>query len=262
MLGRRFLGRAAATALAACCALLLTATGAAAAPADAWTSETGGGGNSHTNPGETVLTPANGGRLALAWQDGAYGVALAAPTVVDGSLYRIVNTGNVSRPSTLEVRSVRTGALQWSMQLPGNAHYYHGVTVVPSAQRLVASWIGHDRPGGVLAVDLARRAVAWQRSLPAPLRAGTGNFAPGPVLADAQRVYTSGADRAVLTYRLSDGAPLWSLPVPRDPQGRALVQHGLALANGVLYRSDDGGLTAHAAAGGRALWTEIGRTHV
>ena len=258
-LGRRVLpARAAAIIAAAICTVALLPGTAQAAPADRWTSESGGGGNSYHNPGETVLTPANGGRLALAWQDDDWRGPITAPTVVDGLLYRIVDNGSASQPTTLEVRSVRTGALQWTLALPGQASYDRGVTVLPSRQRLVVSYTGDRKPGGVLAVDLTRRAVAWIRELPAALDSWASNHIAGPVVADVERVYTSGAGRAVLAYRLTDGAPLWSLRHPTNINGTPRKLYGMAVANGVLYRGDDGGLTAHAALGGRKLWTARG----
>jgi outer membrane protein assembly factor BamB len=208
--------------------------------------------------GEASVTAANAASVRLAWADDDHSGGIGAPTVVNGKVFSAVNTRQGQNPMRFEVRSVRTGAVLWQLALPGGNTYTRGVTVVASRARAFVSYNGHAQPGGIVAIDLSHRTIAWKRDLPPALKSWTGNSSGGSVLADTYRVYTSGADRAVIAYRLSDGRPLWSVPTPDNSQGVPRKQYGLAVANGVLYRSDDGGLTAYAASSGRRLWTASG----
>lgn len=257
-LGRRILAaRAAATTVAAVCTLGLLPGVAQAAPADAWASERGGGGNAAYNAGETVLTPATAARVAASWSVSYWPRSgIDAVTVVGGNVYRVVETQNYERPSRLEVRSALTGAVLWTLDLPQQA-WSRSLTVV-SSRALIPFSSDPGDPGGFMAVDLTTRTLAYTRFLPPKLLSWSSGSITGPLVADATRVYISGADRAVIAYRISDGARLWMLPVPLDRQGAPKKQYGLAVGNGMVYRSGDDGVTAHAATTGGVLWTASG----
>ncbi len=152
--------------------LVLSGPVASAAPVDSWPSADAGAGQARYNAGESVITPANAGRVQRAWAAQPASGMSAAPAVVSGVAYHVVGTGNVFKPGSFTATSVRTGATLWTVRLPVGVQYLDGVSV--SGRRAVISFDGHDRPGGVLAVDLPTRRVAWTRSLPARRRPSRG----------------------------------------------------------------------------------------
>lgn len=241
--------------------LLLSGPGASAAPADAWDSADAGAGHGRNNPGESVITPANAGQVRQAWGLDRYAGMTVAPAVVGGVAHHVVTPGVVSEPATFTATSVRTGATLWTVRLPGNATYHRGVSV--SGRLAVVPFDGYRRAGGVLAVDLTTRRVAWARSLPAPSAAfawmGPVATTAGPVTVDGGRVYLSGSSNAVNAYRLSDGAPLWRTPFTTAPGGTVNAIEGIAAAGSVVYTGGDEGVVAHDAATGRRLWTAPGQ---
>jgi outer membrane protein assembly factor BamB len=72
---------------------------------------------------------------------------------------------------------------------------------------------------------------------------------------DGTRIYISGADNWVNTYRLSDGALLWTGPIGNTVQGGPQEFDGFAVSNGVVYSTGEQGLVAWNAATGRRLWS-------
>lgn len=232
------------------------AVASAAAP-DAWTAGLGDGGNSVNNPGETVITAANAGRVARAWTDTGRSSTPYAPAVVGGVAYHVLTTGNVYNPSTLVASSARTGATLWSLSLPGSASYEDGMAV--SGQLAVIPFTGWQRAGGVVAVNLATRRIVWSRDLPVPTIGWMGNSVAGRPYTDGSRVYVSGAGNAVNAYRLGDGALQWTAPLTTNAvNGAPNAVDGLAVGNGVVFTAGDEGLVARDAATGRRLWTGPG----
>ena len=249
--GRR-LRRAAVTATALALAVVAgPVSGATAAPVDAWTSEFGGAGNATNNPGESVITPKNAPQLTQAWSANVYAGAHVAPAVVDGVAYHVVNPSNTNDPSTLTGTDVRTGATLGTASLPGKATYHRGLTVVDGV--VVLPFDGAGRPGGVLAFDVASRTIRWTWSLPASSVPGTDNRTTGQLTVDGGRVYVSGAGNTVNALRLSDGAPLWTLP------STSTVVRGMTAANGVVYTGGNGGVIAYSGATGQRLWSAPGQ---
>lgn len=240
--------------VAALCALTLTATGAQAA--DSWPSDTAGGANTSYNAGEVVLTPAGAGRAQLAWSARSSAGSFTAPTVVNGKVFRVDSTSSASTTSPFEVRSARTGALLWSIPLPDLAFYEQGVTVDAAKGLAVVSFKGSGRPDGVLAVDLIRQRIAWRQYLPADRHWFAWDpRGASPAVSDGSRVYVSGADNAVNAFRLSDGARLWTVPLPLRAETTLHTHYGTAVAGGLLYVGTSQGLRVHDAVTGRRVWT-------
>lgn len=229
---------------------------AGAAATDTWTAPAGDSGNATANPGESVITAATAGRVGAAWTTESWSASPYAPAVVNGTALRVVSPGNLSNPSQLTSTSPTTGATLGTVQLPGNAHYYSGLAV--SGSLVVIPFHGLQRPGGVLAVDLGTRSVVWSRDLPAPAVSWSGNSQAGLPYTDGQRVFVSGAGNVVNAYRLSDGAPLWTLPFAFHPGGATKRVDGMAVGNGAFYTAGEEGLVAHDAATGRRLWSGPG----
>jgi hypothetical protein len=164
---------------------------------------------------------------------------------------------NTSATSTLVGTSAATGATEWEVVLPGAATYDQGVTVTGSTA--IIPWTGWRRPGGVLVVDLLRRAVVWSQELPAPTALSwTGNQVAGQAYTDGQRVFLAGSDQKVLAYRIADGSPVWSRPVELMPDGRPVAGDGMAVGDGRVFLGRTAGMLALDAATGRLLWTGPG----
>jgi outer membrane protein assembly factor BamB len=232
------------------------ATTASAAAPDTWTAFAGDAGNAATNPGETVITTVTAARVGTAWATTSRSASPYAPAVVDGAALRVVSTGNVYDPSQLTSTSPTTGATLGTVQLPGGAQYYSGLTVTGSLALI--PFHGFQRPGGVLAVDLSTRKVVWSRDLPASALSWSGNSQAGLPYTDGQRVYVSGSSNVVNAYRLSDGALLWTAPITFNSQNTPNRVDGMAVGNGAVFTAGAEGLVAYDAATGRRLWTGPG----
>jgi outer membrane protein assembly factor BamB len=239
--------------------LVAPTPGAVAAPADSWTSGTAGPTNATNNPGEAVVTAATASQVRQRWAVAQRLGTDVAPTVVNGTVYYIDNPDNRNEPSRLVAASARTGATVWSLVLPAAQSYPHGMTVV--GDRAVLAYQGHQKRAGITAVDLRTRRVVWNRPF-APLPAQYSWLAPwlpAELVADGQRVYVTGGSTNLSAYRLSDGAPVWSLPMSIP-----FAADRIAVAGGVVYGgtgvngSDGRGLTAWSAATGSKLWTAPG----
>jgi outer membrane protein assembly factor BamB len=229
---------------------------AAAAGVDAWPSAFGGPANTTNNPGESVLTAANASRVQQAWVAKQEMGSETAPTVVNGVVYYFDNpTSNAALSTRLVAASARTGARLWSLLLPAGQAYMGGMTVAGDVA--VMGYQGHRKRAGITAVNLTTHRVAWNRALPAlPAEySWLANWLPGQVVADSTRVYIAGGSTDLAAFRLSDGAPLWSLPM-KVPFESA----NIAVANGVVYGTPTSGgkVTAYNAATGRRLWTAPG----
>jgi|tagenome__1003787_1003787.scaffolds.fasta_scaffold20942427_3 outer membrane protein assembly factor BamB len=258
--GRRSPWRIGLIAAVAVAALVLPAAAATADPQNAWTSGTGGPSNATDNPGESVVTAATAPQVRQRWTAHPGPGLDVAPTVVAGIVYYVDNpTGNAADPSRLVAASASTGARLWNLVLPAGQNYSDGMTVVGG--RAVMAYMGNRKRAGITAVDLTARRVAWNRpfaELP-PEFALLANWLPAELVADGQRVYVTGGSTNLSAFRLSDGAPVWSVSM-RLP----LDADRLAVANGVVYGgtgvngSDGRGLTAWDAATGRKLWTAPG----
>lgn len=242
-------------------AVTLVAGTATAGPA-ALVSETGGPANAAHDGREKVIGPSNAGRLAQVWADDRFTGTRTPPTVVGGTVYRVLSTSSALATSPFEVRSARTGELLWSLRLPDRAFYEQGVTVDLARGLAVVSFKGSGRSDGVLAVDLVQRRIAWTSYLPADrVWWASDPRGAGPAVVDGQRVYVSGADNAVNAFRLSDGALLWTLPLAANGERWLHRHYGTAAAGGIVYVGTSEGLQAHAAADGRRLWSAPAAGH-
>lgn len=223
---------------------LVVAGPAHAAPADVWSSAYAGGGNSANNPGERVLTAENGRRVVETWTVEMTRGTTVAPAVVGGVVYQVVT--QVGGPERFTALSARTGAELWSLALPKAV--YRGPSIVGG--RAVIPFTPHLQHGGVLAVDLASRSIAWSRTLEPPPNPGWAQV--GAVTVDGSRVYVVGGPNDINAWRISDGRPLWSV---RDD---SFWVPGLAAAGGRVFANTSAGLIAYDATSGRRLWSGVG----
>jgi outer membrane protein assembly factor BamB len=244
-----------ATLLAALLGLALAGTPlpAAALTPDAWTAAGADGGNSLNDLGEVTITAVNAGRVSRSWTNTQSGSSPTAPAVAGGVAYHIVDRRNVGLPSTFTATSARSGRTLWTLSLPANADYFRGVTV--TGQTAVVPFDGWQRAGGVLVVNLATRRIVWAENLPRSAVAWLDNTQAGTAYTDGTRIYLAGSSNAVNTYRLRDGALLWTHRITFHDNGTPVRVDGLAVAGNVLYTGGEAGLTAYDAASGRKLWT-------
>jgi hypothetical protein len=238
--------------------LLSPAPPAGAATANAWSSPSGGNGNSMLNAGEATITPGNAGRVARAWTaTGANADGGQRPTVVGDVVYYLHRYHSSTDPSTLVAASARTGTTLWQVTLsrPNDLFFFDGVTVTGNLA-LVSYQQPRAAGAGLMAVDLTRRTVAWTSAV-APNSAQSYAWSGHRVYADASRAYVYLSDHTLAAYRLTDGRVQWTVRLD-DRQGV-----GIALGAGVLYVGYDGGripgITALDAATGRRLWTGPGQ---
>jgi hypothetical protein len=230
--------------------------GAATAP-DQWTAVDGDSGNAATNAGEHVITAGNANRLRTAWTSTPASTTPLPPMVFGGVVYHVVSASrSPANPSTFTATSAATGKTLWTLTLPGMADYDPGMAATGS--RVLISFIGSFRPGGVLAVDVAARRIAWSSNLPPATLAGSGNAYPGQPYTDGSRVYVAGSGNAINTYRLRDGALLWTAPTIINSDNRALWVDGIAVGAGVVYTGGLEGLVAYDAATGHRRWKGLG----
>lgn len=229
---------------------LLTSPGSASAvTVDQWAGTFGDAGNSMDNPGEVTITAANAGKVRPSWVSNVPGGTDNAPPVSGGVAYRMMD--DLSVGSYLAATSVRTGTTLWTLRgLPN--HQYWDALAVTGHYVIVAYDAGWgSTAGGLLLVDTTTRRLAWSRPLPPN---ATGNSRAGVPYTDGTRIYISGADNWVNTYRLSDGALLWMHAPAKSVQGPPDQVDGFAVANGVVYSAGEEGLIAWDAATGRRLW--------
>jgi outer membrane protein assembly factor BamB len=107
----------------------------------------------------------------------------------------------------------------------------------------------------VTAVNLRSRTHAWSRAKPHTAAEATMSSPGGPLVAGGGRVFQLGGKEAVVTYRLSDGAVLWTAPRGLNSQNRPNAVSAIAAANNVVYTGGDEGIVAYDAPSGRRLWT-------
>jgi outer membrane protein assembly factor BamB len=229
---------------------------ASAAPVDGWTGTFGDAGNAMNNPGETTITAANAARLKPAWVSSVPGGTVYAPPASRGVAYRIVDEQGVG--SFLAATSVRTGATLWTLHgLP--YHLYWDALAVTGHYVIVAydGW-GATDSGGLLLIDTTTHKLVWSRPLPPATISWMGNGTAGVPYTDGTRIYVSGSGNRINTYRLSDGALLWTLPITNNNQGTPARFDGIAVANGNVYSVGEEGLVARDAATGRRLWRAPG----
>lgn len=253
--GLRRLIAEAATLLAAVLGLVLAGTPlpASALTPDAWTAAGADSGNSLNDPGEVTITAAKAGRLTRSWTNTQSGSSPAAPAVAGGVAYHIVDRRNVGLPGTFTATSAHSGRTLWTLSLPANADYFRGVTV--TGQTAVVPFDGWRRAGGVLVVDLRTRRIVWTRNLPRSTVAWLDNAQAGTAYTDGTRIYLAGSSNSVNTYRLRDGALLWTHRTTFHDNGAPVRVDGMAVGGNVLYLGGDAGLIAYDAASGRKLWT-------
>lgn len=250
-------GFAAAAALLAS-ALVVSLPGAAsAAPVNGWAGTFGDAGNSRDNPGETTITAANASSLQPAWVSSVPGGTVYAPPASGGVAYRIIN-GQTTPGFYLAATSVRTGATVWTLQgLP--YHLYWDALAVTGHYVIVAYDAGSGSDtGGLLLIDTSARRLVWDRPLPPATISWMGNGSAGVPYTDGARIYVAGASHWINTYRLSDGALLWTGLIATNSQGALERFDGFAVARGVVYSAGDEGLVARDAATGNRLWTAPG----
>lgn len=238
---------------------LMTPGVSAAAPVDAWTSGTGGPTNATSNPGERVLTAATAPQVRQRWAVEQRLGPNVAPTVVDGTVYYIDNPDMRTESARLVAASARTGATLWSLLLPATQGYTGGLAVV--GDRAVLAYRGYQERAGITAVDLRNRRVAWNRpfrELPAEF-SWLAEWLPAELVTDGERVYVTGGSTNLSAYRLSDGAPVWSLPMAVPfAADRIAVSGGVVYGGTGVNGSDGGGITAWSATTGGELWTAPG----
>ncbi len=227
---------------------------AATSPADVWSSEYDGAGNASFNAGATALTATTSRSVALRWtRPDAVGTN-RAPSIVGDVGYEVVNSGTAA-PSHFEAFSTTTGATLWSTVLPTDGSYHLGETI--AGHVAVMSFDGQYHDGGVSAVDLATHRLLW--SVPQQPAGnpdwGTQIRSAGPVVTDGTRVFMFGGTNTVNTFRLSDGARLWTLPATDS----TAQPDGIAYAGGHLFvGGGEQGVTAYDPATGREQWTAPG----
>jgi hypothetical protein len=239
------------------------ATGAAAAGPDTWSSSQGGPTNARTNPGESSITAATAASVAQRWSIAQRTGVSSAPVVVGGTVYAVDNAGTGSETGRFVAASAVTGAVLWTTPLttPAVGSTSASVDLAVSGRYALLPYLGNQEPGGLMAVDLTTRALAWSAPLPPASIPRIGNDRATGVVADGTRAYVIGAGNAVNAYRLTDGALLWTATLQVDPfSGLPLGVEGLALDGTVLFSSGGEGLTARDAVTGRVLWTGPGAT--
>jgi hypothetical protein len=230
---------------------------AAAAAPDAWSSQSAGPGNALVNAGESVITAANASRVTKAWTATEALSATQAPAVVNGVVYYINNPRNTSQSSTFTAASAKTGATLWTLTLAPGQSSIRGMSI--SGRLAVFPYDGaYPKAGGVTAVDLSTHKVAWTRSLPAPAISWMGNSQAGEVATDGARVYVPGAGNVLNTYRLADGAPLWSAPVTFNLGTTPDRVNGYAVGSGLVYTGGLEGIVAYDVTTGKRRWTAPG----
>ena len=170
---------------------LSTAAPATGAAPDTWTASLGDSGNAANNPGETTITAATASRVGGSWTTATHSSSPTAPFVVNGYALRVVSPNGVIGPSYLTATSPSNGATLWTVSLPGQAQFNTGLAV--SGSRVLVPFDGWRGPGGVMAVDLTSRSVAWTAHLPPASISWSGNAVTGAAYTDGQRVYVSGA---------------------------------------------------------------------
>jgi hypothetical protein len=253
----------AAAALAVAVALVSAGTEPAAASngVDSWPSQYGGPGNTTFNAGESVLTTSTATRVTQAWSLDDYAGSYVAPAVAAGVAYHVDGPGPVTNyTNRFTATAVRTGATSWTLQLPVGDQFLHGMTVV--GRLAVMPFNGNRTAGGVLAVDLQARRIAWTSSLPPSSIAGQGNAATGYLAADTTRAYVGGSSNVINAFRLSDGALLWTAPYTYTSQSGGLhAVNGIAVGSGAVFTGGDEGIVAYDAASGRRLWNVPGYTY-
>lgn len=233
------------------------AAGAAAAGTDAWSSSTGGATNSLTNPGESAITSATAARVASSWSVTEQMSATAAPAVVGTTVHFVDNPRSASGASTFVAASTVTGKRLWTATLPAGQSATVGLAV--SGRYALVPYSRHGGPGGLTAVDLTTRKVAWSSSLPAASVSWMGNDRAGAVVADGTRAYVTGAGNGVNAYRLTDGKLLYTKPLTTNPvNGSPFGVEGLAVDGTTLFTGGSEGVVALDAATGRRLWSGPG----
>jgi PKD repeat protein len=234
---------------------LVAATPATAAGPDTWTASYGDRGNTTNNPGEATITAATASRVGGSWTTATHTASATAPAVVNGYALRVVSPDGAGWPSYLTATSPTTGATLWTVTLPGAADYG---SVAVSGSRVVLSFTGYRRPGGLVVVDLGSRSVVWSKDLPPSTISWSSNSHAGPAYTDGQRVYVAGGSNYINAYRLTDGALLWTAPVQFYADGIPKGADGMAVGDGVVYTAGDEGVVAYDATSGRRLWSGPG----
>jgi hypothetical protein len=233
------------------------AAGASAAGPDAWSSSQGGSANGFTNPGESLITATTAARVRKAWSVTERMSATAAPAVVGTTVYFVDNPRSTYEASTFVAASTTTGQVLWSTALPAGQSATVGLAV--SGRYAVVPYIRTGAPGGLTAVDLTARKVAWSSPLPPSSISWMSNWQAGTVVTDATRAYVPGSSNGVNTYRLTDGKLLWTAPLTTNPaNGTPNGVEGLATDGTTLFTGSNEGLVALDPATGRRLWTALG----
>jgi outer membrane protein assembly factor BamB len=256
--------RARATAAAAFTTAVLlvgvsAASGASAStvPADRWTTSSGNPGNAAIDAGETLLTQATAPHVAFRWKLGVdAGVGQHAPVIVNGVAYMTTDT-TYSTGYTLLALSVKTGATLWRLPIPNYAAPGNGMAVTGDRLLISYGWHGptylnKPAPGGVIAVDLSTHRMVWRSPLP-PQNGSSG--AAGQPYTDGKQVYVTGAENAVVAFRLSDGKFLWRVAAPQSPRVVPPAIDGMAVSGGQVFVVDGDGLVVFDGLTGRRLWS-------
>lgn len=239
---------------------------ATAAETDAWSSATGGPGNTRANLGESVVSTATADGMEASWEVWKDTPTPAAPAVVGRVVYRVHNGSSSDDPPRLIAHSAGTGEELWSVPFPDDYFVHDGVAVSGGKGILSVDGVGFYDRAGLLAVDLRTRSIAWFAPLP-PLPDELSWLDPGisaEVVVDDLRAYVVGGSTNLAAYRLSDGVRLWSQPITANPalgpRMAPMIGNSIAVADGVVYTGDTrlDTVRAWSAATGAPLWRAPG----
>ncbi|MDH2442391.1 PQQ-like beta-propeller repeat protein [Amnibacterium sp. CER49] len=238
---------------------LSAATGASAStvPADRWATSSGNAGNAEVNAGETALTASSAPYVAFRWKLGVdAGIYEQGPVIVNGVAY-MTSDWTITRAPSLLALSVKTGAVLWTLPIPPDLLPEHGMTVTGNRLLIGYRWGGptymhQATPGGVIAIDLSTRRIVWHSALPSENGSSTEALQP---YSDGKQVYVSGAQNAVVAFRLSDGKLLWHVPAPQNPRENPPAIDGMAVTGGQVFVVDGEGLVAFDGLTGKRLWS-------
>lgn len=218
-----------------------------AATPDSWAATYGDAGNSANNPGETVIRAADAASLATSWIAKSQGTQIWAPPVSGGIAYRVLQA--TYGPKSLGALSARTGATLWSVPLPLQESYQQALVLAGNTV-VIPFWGMGQEPGGLIAVDGTTHRIRWTRYLPP----SSEDTAISNATTDGTRIFVSGSSNQINTYRVTDGALLWTLPITPGTVGNNSVD-AMAVSGGVLYTTGTEGLVARSAATGQRLWS-------
>ncbi len=195
---------------------------------------------------------------AVAWRDRFTGAPTASPTVVDGTAYLAVETGDAETPrGAVAAYDAASGDLQWDRTGLGAPHGSPTVVddtayVVTGADTSELGWAREDDgAGGLYALDADTGETEWVRNDTDSWRDAPA-YASGLLFAVRQPETPEHADSSLVAVDADNGETRWSV------QAERLVAAG----NGTVFATDERRqfdepkrLYAVDAATGERLWT-------